>query len=129
MNQRIGLGQRPLFSRSTHRFRREPACTSGATERPEHQGKKSHDHERQIQRRSPEGRGIRFSTMDRQRLLEMRSRIQVIAPEPAGDAARPMGDDGGHRRVRSPVSRAPDGIRQLPHRSELAVCQAGIEEP
>ena len=127
MNERIGLGKRSLFSRGTHRFGGEPARSIDTPKRPKHQSKKPHDDERQIQRRRLEDRRIGLGLIDRECLLKMQPRIQVIAPEPAGYSDCPVCDDRGHRRFRPPLRGTHDCLHQLPHRRDLAVGQAGIE--
>ena len=50
MNERIGLGERSLLSRGPQSFPGKPASPINLPNRPKHQGKKSHDDERQVQR-------------------------------------------------------------------------------
>src|SRR5207247_7959131 len=78
----------------------EPTRLIDPAERPKHQRKKPLDDERQVQRRCLEGRRIRLSLVDRKRALEMRSRVEVIAAEPAGYPGGAVCNDGGHRRFR-----------------------------
>ena len=128
VNECIGLGKRSLFSGRTHRFGGEPARSINPAERPKHQGKKPHDDERQVQRRRPKGRRVPFDLIGRECSLEMPLRVQVIASEPAGYPVCPVCDNCGHRRFGSLPGDAHDGLRQLPHRRDLAVGQAGIEQ-